>query len=164
MNEMEQLKVMLHSTGTILRKLFGIVPKRSSEKKRIKKDRCERRVVSRTELIYGLQKSAGMSLCRLDKKWLKIYHSFVQALWFLITHLETKNSFYATVKISRPYIMQWIDTKIVFWRRAFIHSKSMDAIEQMINLHVELWSCYSTCLMKEKIEDKIWLSNIQCNR
>jgi len=69
MNEMEQLEVMLHSTGPILRKLFGIVPKRSSEKKRIKKDRCERRVVSRTELIYGLQKSAGMSLCHLDKKY-----------------------------------------------------------------------------------------------
>lgn len=76
--------------------------------------------------------------CHLDKKWLKIYHNFIQALWFLITHLETKNSFYATVKTSRPYIMQWIDVKIVFWRRAFIHSKSMDATEWMINLHVQL--------------------------
>lgn len=37
MNEMEQLEVMLHSTGPILRKLFGIVPKRSSEKKKNKK-------------------------------------------------------------------------------------------------------------------------------
>lgn len=74
---MEQLEVMLHSTGSILQKLFSKVPERSPQKN----VRGERTVGSRSKTRLMSPKFCWLTTSyHLDKKWLQIYQNLIQAL------------------------------------------------------------------------------------
>lgn len=77
MNKMEQLGVILHSSGSTLQKLFSRVPWRSPQKN----DSGKRTAASRIKTqLWSPEICWLASPCHPDKKRLKIHLSLIQLL------------------------------------------------------------------------------------